>query len=277
MSHAPGADICNLFVLGAEEGNASEANTASKNSTDRTHHNPKSNQTKTYSRYDQERYKGKDETDFKIDTMGSYRSMKSVHGTDPSKSPLNSGSSKGEEDRPAPGSKRESRTPIVIVPSALTSLITLQNVKEFLQDQKFILSQDVVAHSNSDILIQRRKTDTATGKQYTVPFRVIDNISKLRPNDWNRVVAVFVAGPKWQFKGWPGLASDGSPVELFVKTRAFHLKFIETSIEENIKKWNVTVLEISRTKRHLDKVAVNLFWEMTDKCMAIKMPHSKFS
>ena len=32
------------------------------------------------------------------------------------------------------------------------------------------------------------------------------------------MVAVFVAGPAWQFKGWPGLAADGSPVDIFTRS-----------------------------------------------------------
>lgn len=32
----------------------------------------------------------------------------------------------------------------------------------------------------------------------------------------NRVVAVFVQGPSWQFKGWPW---DGNPVEIFVRSK----------------------------------------------------------
>ena len=35
-----------------------------------------------------------------------------------------------------------------------------------------------------------------------------------------QVVAVFVAGPTWQFKGWPGLSSDGSPVNIFSKSKS---------------------------------------------------------
>ena len=31
-------------------------------------------------------------------------------------------------------------------------------------------------------------------------------------------MAVFVAGQQWQFKGWPGLAPDGSPVNIFAKS-----------------------------------------------------------
>ena len=31
-------------------------------------------------------------------------------------------------------------------------------------------------------------------------------------------MAVFVAGQQWQFKGWPGLTPDGSPVNIFAKS-----------------------------------------------------------
>lgn len=36
----------------------------------------------------------------------------------------------------------------------------------------------------------------------------------------DRVVAVFVQGPAWQFKGWPWLLPDGSPVDIFAKSKA---------------------------------------------------------
>ena len=35
----------------------------------------------------------------------------------------------------------------------------------------------------------------------------------------NRVAAVFVQGPTWQFKGWPYLLPDGSPVDIFAKSK----------------------------------------------------------
>lgn len=48
----------------------------------------------------------------------------------------------------------------------------------------------------------------------SVIIRVIDSPQKLAPADWDRVVAVFVMGPAWQFKGWPW---NGNPVEIFVQ------------------------------------------------------------
>ena len=62
---------------------------------------------------------------------------------------------------------------------------------------------------DNEILLQRRKEGNLT-----VPYRVIDSPQKLQPADWERVVAVFVMGPAWQFKGWPWA---GNPVEIFVR------------------------------------------------------------
>ena len=59
------------------------------------------------------------------------------------------------------------------------------------------------------MLIQRRKDASVT-----VPYRVIDNTKNLTNAEWERVVAVFVMGPAWQFKGWPW---DSNPVEIFTK------------------------------------------------------------
>jgi hypothetical protein len=68
------------------------------------------------------------------------------------------------------------------------------------------------AKRDNEILLQRRKEGALT-----VPYRVIDNPQKLTNADWDRVVAVFVMGPAWQFKGWPW---DGNPVEIFSKSKS---------------------------------------------------------
>lgn len=62
----------------------------------------------------------------------------------------------------------------------------------------------------ADLLIQRKKSDGTT-----VSIRILDNPLKLSIEDWDRVVAVFVQGPAWQFKGWP---FGGNPVDIFEKS-----------------------------------------------------------
>lgn len=34
-------------------------------------------------------------------------------------------------------------------------------------------------------------------------FQLFNSKLQLSHDDWDRVVAVFVQGPAWQFKGWP--------------------------------------------------------------------------
>lgn len=60
---------------------------------------------------------------------------------------------------------------------------------------------------DNEVLLHRQRNGVS------VPYRVVDNPAKLSPSDWERVVAVFVMGPAWQFKGYPW----ENPVEIFAK------------------------------------------------------------
>uniref|UniRef100_A0A674N8Y9 Parafibromin n=1 Tax=Takifugu rubripes TaxID=31033 RepID=A0A674N8Y9_TAKRU len=242
-----------------------------------------------YNRYDQERFKGKEETEgFKIDTMGTYHGMtlKSVtegasarKAQTPALQPVPRPVSQA---RPPPNQKKGSRTPIIIIPAATTSLITMLNAKDLLQDLKFVTSEDKKKQGiprDNEVLLQRRKDQIQPGGttlSVTVPYRVIDQPLKLAPQDWDRVVAVFVQGPAWQFKGWPWLLPDGSPVDIFAKIRAFHLKYDEAKTDPNVQKWDVTVLELSRHRRHLDRPVFLRFWETLDKYMVKHKSHLRF-
>lgn len=47
--------------------------------------------------------------------------------------------------------------------------------------------------------------------------------------------------------------------------RAFHLKYDEARMDPNVQKWDVTVLELSHHKRHLDRPVFLRFWETLDR------------
>lgn len=182
-----------------------------------------------YNRYDQERFnRQKEETEgFKIDTMGTYHGMSLKSVTDGSAAQKKQQIASMPPGRPRDinpahhrlqaqqqGNKRPSRTPIIIIPATNTSLITMYNAKEILQDLRFVTTEEKRAQGctrENELLLQRRKDGNVT-----VPYRVIDNPSKLTPQDWHRVVAVFVMGPAWQFKGWPW---NGNPVEIFSQSK----------------------------------------------------------
>ncbi|XP_028666856.1 parafibromin [Erpetoichthys calabaricus] len=243
-----------------------------------------------YNRYDQERFKGKEaETaDFKIDTMGTYHGMtlKSVTEGASARKPqapaVQPVPRPVSQARPPPNQKKGSRTPIIIIPAAATSLITMLNAKDLLQDLKFVPSEEKKKQGfqrETEVLLQRRKDQIQPGGttlSVTVPYRVIDQPLKLATQDWDRVVAVFVQGAAWQFKGWPWLLPDGSPVDIFAKIRAFHLKYDEVKMDPNVQKWDVTVLELSHHKRHLDRPVFLRFWETLDKYMVKHKSHLRF-
>ncbi|KAJ0181118.1 hypothetical protein K1T71_003203 [Dendrolimus kikuchii] len=267
-----------------------------------------------YNRYDQERFiRQKEETEgFKIDTMGTYHGMtlKSVTEgpsvpvaarapqtpTHPRQMPQNGamgamGMGMGTPRRellptamartPVGSGKRPSRTPIIIIPAAATSLISMFNVKDMLQDLKFVTVEQKKSEGTvreNEVLLQRRKGPTGdlaanNANSMTVPYRVVDNPSRLTAAEWDRVVGVFVQGPAWQFKGWPW---DGNPVQIFANICAFHLKYDEMKLDANVARWAVTVLNLSRTKRHLDRAVLLAFWETLDKHMMKNKPHLRF-
>ena len=112
----------------------------------------KQNQPTHYNRYDQEKFKGREDTEgFKIDTMGTYHglSLKTVNqGSNNSASKINShqsgadryssSSSRSSMNTPQ---KRVSKTPIIILPGGSSSLISIFNAKDILQDLRFVSSE----------------------------------------------------------------------------------------------------------------------------------------
>ena len=225
-----------------------------------------------YNRYDQERFTRNDAGGFRIDTTGTYHglTLKSVtEGSLPqSQTPSNPGiKAVTPGSSPSTPKKRTSRTPIIVVPATTTSLITMANATSILQNLKFVEATGA-EKKEVDMLITRRKADGTV-----VPYRVLDNPSRLAAEDWDRVVAVFVQGPAWQFKGWPW---NANPVEIFARIKAFHLKFDEMKLDANVAKWSVSVLEVSRHKRHLDRANLINFWSQLDTYMVKHKPHLKF-
>lgn len=163
--------------------------------------------------------------------------------------------------------KRSSTVPIIVIPATTTSLINMYNAAAILQDLNYVEGKPGRPREN-ELLIQRKKPDGTHAA-----YKILDNPLKLDADDWRRVVAVFVQGPAWQFKGWPW---NGSPVEIFSNIKGFHLKWDESRLDDNVAKWNVHILELSRNKRHLDKANLLKFWSSLDNFMIRYKPFLKF-
>lgn len=267
------------------------------------------NQQKTralgYNRFDQERYQNKDDTGgFVIDTKLTYQPNGGNMSLTPNpnspgpnnlpnkSSQMNKSSSyfqssqltqqkvnpalSGNNNKQKVGGtqqlqKRSHQNPIIIIPAARTSLIQMVNVLDILQELKFVTTDEKKKkldnqnlYKDSELIMHRRDDGS------TIQFKVVDNVNKMQPHDWDRVVAVFAQGAQWQFKDWQ--LGDGNPTQIFNKVKGFHLKMSGIPLDPNIAKWSVTTIELSSRARHLDRAKLLIFWEELDKYM-IKIKH----
>ncbi len=63
-------------------------------------------------------------------------------------------------------------------------------------------------------------------------------------------MCVVVQGAAWQFKEFKWK----QPVNLFQHVLGIHLRYDDVKLEPMVAGWNVQVIQISKDKRHLDKV-----------------------
>ncbi|KAM0985237.1 hypothetical protein ACFX13_012760 [Malus domestica] len=163
------------------------------------------------------------------------------------------------------GGKVGEGVPIILVPSAFQTLITIYNVKEFLEDGVYIPTDVKVKQMNGakpDCVTVQKKFSRDRDRVVTA-YEVRDKPSALKAEDWDRVVAVFVLGKEWQFKDWP----FKDHVEIFNKIMGFFMRFEDDSVESAkiVKQWNVKIISISKNKRHQDRAAALEVWDRLEE------------
>jgi hypothetical protein len=150
--------------------------------------------------------------------------------------------------------------PIIIVPSNPTpGGICFANALEFFEKGNYIDPNTISSITPAGCLSFNRKV-----RGRIVTFEVCDQTLSFSKAHWRRTVAVFVQGPRYQFKDWP-LAGD--LITMFQTFRGFYMNYQDSPVEENVKKWYVKILQISRNKRHLDKTIQHEFWSELEKFM----------
>ncbi|XP_019168080.1 PREDICTED: protein CDC73 homolog [Ipomoea nil] len=163
------------------------------------------------------------------------------------------------------GSKIGEGVPIILVPSAFSTLITIYNVKEFLEDGVYIPTDVKLKQMNGQkpecVTVQKK----FSRDRVVTAYEVRDKPSALKTEDWDRVVAVFVLGKEWQFKDWP----FKDHVEIFNKIIGFYLRFEDDSVEsaKTVKQWNVKIISVSKNKRHQDRAAALEVWDKLEEFM----------
>ncbi|CDO71930.1 hypothetical protein BN946_scf184940.g77 [Trametes cinnabarina] len=172
--------------------------------------------------------------------------------------------------------------PDIMISSSPTSLVTMYNVRRFLQDAVFEPSQDAraraVAEGNpraEDVIpIYRKRTlIDSSGRETESQTRyfVVDSaeaLAKFGPDAWDRVVCVMTTGQAWQFR--PYKWQD--PKTLFHHVKGIYFSWTNDPPNPKIKDWNVTELKIDPNRRHVDKSVVAHFWRILDQWTTTHKP-----
>jgi len=156
--------------------------------------------------------------------------------------------------------------PIILVPSAASSLITIFNAHDFLAEGVFIPTESkraVIKEKPASVAVKRM---SSTDKFKDVTYLILDN-PKAVP-DWNRVVAIFASGQQWQFSDFP--AEWKTPAQIFHRACGFHLAFEDEPLNKTVQSWKVHKLLINKVKRYQDRPLVVEFWQILCDSLAAK-------
>jgi parafibromin len=160
--------------------------------------------------------------------------------------------------------------PIIVVPNAMTSVITMINAGFFFGKDGVFLTREQASSNpaagkrGGTITISRKLAPRLGGAEIT--YDIIDNpATRLKKDEWNRVVAVICQGASWQFKGW----RYSDPVDLFSRTFGFYVGLEGAAVPNELQGWNVKTGKISRDRRGLDNVCLASFWNGLEEFMAV--------
>ncbi|PPQ71701.1 hypothetical protein CVT24_007898 [Panaeolus cyanescens] len=185
-------------------------------------------------------------------------------------------------DPKAAARKARNNQPIILISSSPTALITMHNVKKFLEDSTFEPSQEARARAASEgnarpddlIAVYRIRTHIdASGKEmrHKTTYFVVDSVealSKFGTDAWDRVVCVMTTGQQWQFRPYKW----NEPRQLFHNVKGIYVSWSNDPPNTKIKDWNVETLKIDPHRRHVDKQVVAHFWKTLDAWITTNKP-----
>ncbi|RCK60301.1 Cell division control protein 73 [Candida viswanathii] len=156
------------------------------------------------------------------------------------------------------------KQPIILVSPATTALLSLSNIKEFLEEGRFTEPNPSNRPDSGLVMVNHPSDKLISSGQRIMVVDNIENFTKLEY--WERVIAIFTTGQTWQFSRY----IHPEPENLFQKYRGFYFGYQGETAPAQIKDWNVTEVRVDRDKRFKDKVVVKDFWTEIDKILINK-------
>lgn len=157
------------------------------------------------------------------------------------------------------------KQPIIIVSPATTALLSLGNIKEFLETGRFVEPKPGLRPELGVVTISH-PSDRLLNAAHTI--MVVDNVDMFtKPEYWDRVVAIFTTGQAWQFAKY----KYSKPEALFQKYAGFYMAYQGDVVPRQIEDWNVLVVKVDRgEKRFRDKMIVRDLWVNLEKTLVAK-------
>lgn len=168
-------------------------------------------------------------------------------------------SSNGRVSKSADSSRQVPRKdPIILIPSAASSVFTMSNIKKFLQDAHYVNPRDIPA-SQVDLVRVEKKFDRISRP---IRFIVVNNTRMFtKPEYWDRVVAVFTMGHKWQFNNYQW----NTPQELFQHCKGYYFHYAGDVVPQHVQQWNVQQVQLDKNIRFKDIEVVRFFWNSLER------------
>lgn len=156
------------------------------------------------------------------------------------------------------------KQPIIIVSPATTALISLSNIKAFLEEGRF--EPPSMKRPENGVAIIHHESDKLVPTAHNI--MVVDNVDLFtKPEYWDRVVAIFTTGQAWQFAKY----KYTKPEALFQKYPGYILTYTGDVVPKQIAEWNVNVVSVDRgEKRFRDKMIVRDLWMQLEKVLMLR-------
>ncbi|GMM57089.1 Cdc73 protein [Maudiozyma humilis] len=193
--------------------------------------------------------------------------LKLVHSLKSSSRSKSGKVSKGPVSRGTSSSSVLRKDPIILIPSATSSMITLGNIKEFLEHSKYINPRDVTVTKEDDLVTIEKKFDNISRP---LRFLVVNNTRMFtKPEYWDRVVAVFTTGHTWQFANYQW----NTPQDLFQHCNGYYFHFNGEDVPQHVQQWNVQRIALDKHQRFKDVEVVRFFWTNLEKSLIARGYH----
>eukprot|EP00210_Caulerpa_lentillifera_P002030 g1945.t1 len=157
--------------------------------------------------------------------------------------------------------------PIILVPPGITAKLSMYNIKEFLENGKYVFPEEIYKRS-----ITNKEQKSLVGRSFLREKPVHYLVSEKPPDKddaetWKRVIAVVLVGKPWQFKQFPFAGCDRGDVHdmLHNHVKGFYVQYNDDDIKKSeVCNWNVKVLTVHRYHRHGDNLLMQQFWGEID-------------